>query len=63
MIEIYPRQVCIIKNCSYPPSLDAFIKIEKTLDVDVNALFDIEHKELNRFRVDIINLVKTVVVI
>ncbi|MFI3301388.1 MAG: helix-turn-helix transcriptional regulator [Candidatus Gastranaerophilales bacterium] len=60
IIEISPRQMCIIENGSSIPTLDTFIKIAKALDIDINSLFNISHKELNHQRANIIGQIKTI---
>ena len=42
IIDISPRQMCIIENGNSLPSLDTFIKIAETLHFDINEFFSIE---------------------
>ena len=59
MIDISPRQMCVIENGNSLPSLDTFIKIAQTLHFDINEFFDISAEPVEKLRTDIIKLVQT----
>lgn len=58
MVDISPRQMCIIENGNSSPSLDTFVKIAKVLKIDVNNFFNINSKETDELRISILELVK-----
>lgn len=60
MVDISPRQMCVIENGSSIPSLDTFVKIAKTLQIDVNEFFNINYTAIDETRADIIELVKAI---
>ena len=59
MIDISPRQMCVIENGNSLPSLDTFIKIAQTLHFDINEFFDINAEPVEKLRTDVIKLVQT----
>lgn len=58
MIDISPRQMCVIENGSSIPSLDTFINIAKVLEIDINEFFNIKALDISNTRLEIIELVK-----
>lgn len=58
MIDISPRQMCVIENGSSVPSLDTFINIAKVLELDINEFFNIKAQSISDTRLEIIELVK-----
>ena len=59
MVDISPRQMCVIENGNSIPSLDTFIKIAQTLHFDINEFFNIDTEPTEKLRTDIIKLIQT----
>ena len=59
MVDISPRQMCVIENGNSLPSLDTFIKIAQTLHFDINEFFDISAEPVEKLRTDVMRLVQT----
>ena len=60
LVDISPRQMCVIENGNSIPSLDTFIKIAKNLHFDINEFFGIEYEPTENIRNKIIEKIKTV---
>ena len=60
LVDISPRQMCVIENGNSIPSLDTFIKIAKNLHFDINEFFGIEYEPTENIRNEIIEKIKTV---
>lgn len=60
MIDISPRQMCVIENGSSIPSLDTFINIAKVLEIDINEFFNIKGLGIADMRLEVIELVKAI---
>lgn len=58
MIDISPRQMCVIENGNSSPSLETFVKIARVLEIDVNDFLDLKSKGYDDLRLSVINLVK-----
>ena len=59
MVDISPRQMCVIENGNSLPSLDTFIKIAETLHFDINDFFSINAEPMNELRQEIIERIKS----
>jgi len=59
MVDISPRQMCVIENGNSLPSLDTFIKIAGTLHFDINEFFNVTTGDIGELRTEIIEMIKT----
>lgn len=61
IIDISPRHMCTIENGKSFPSIDTFLKIAETLNIDLNEFFDIQYTlKKDTQRSEIIQLIKIV---
>lgn len=61
IIDISPRHMCTIENGKSFPSIDTFLKIAETLNIDLNDFFDIQYTlKKDTLRSEIIQLIKIV---
>lgn len=61
IIDISPRHMCTIENGKSFPSIDTFLKIAETLNIDLNDFFDIQYTlKKDSLRSEIIQLIKIV---
>ncbi len=59
IVDISPRQMCLIENGNSYPSLGTFVNIAKILEIDINQFFNISFKNIEDERIEIIDMIKS----
>ncbi len=59
IVDISPRQMCLIENGNSYPSLETFVNIAKILEIDINQFFNISFKNIEDERIEIIDMIKS----
>lgn len=60
IVDISPRQMCLIENGNSVPSLETFVNIARVLEIDMNDFFSVNYENNDVERIEIIDLIKAV---